>query len=484
MSLTAAISPMTLRQLQQVSLTYLTRPTATGWCVIVGFCLLLVAVVSLNAGEVDGNAAYTQTLSILVLISCLCVWPATALKNQLTWQFANPRSRLIPGYAAPHVAVWLIAHLSISLFLPYAIALWLDVSGLFFAAWCTLVITLIIMGENSSYFSWLLFAPILLTSSASVTSLDVSGWIQGEGYRRFLAATAIFICGLLTWRRLSSFMKLDEEDPRYDIPAWGMANNQSARPFRLAMSAAENSGGDGELAASSSHLDQMLRRASAWPTWRRLRVVAARRFDLKLVGRAMAIFAAIALLRWKMGHSMPLTVESWESAIHILPIVVLMAGLTPCVLMAKRIPQMASEKLLPMSNRTYADALLINAAISSLQSWAAALAVAAFFTYAIPWEGLDPPALSRAVSYLLISAAGLIATFGTAAYFSVFDGIFGAVVASVVGILATLVLQSFWFTLLPHESEITAFVGAAAFATGGLWLANHARSAWRNKELP
>jgi len=472
---------MTFRQLQQVALTYLTRPTTTGWCIIVGFCLLLFAMVSLNAGEVDGDTAYSQLLSILVPISFLCAWPATALKSQLTWQFANPRSRLTPGYAAPHAIAWMIEYFSVSLLLPYAIALWLDVSGLFFAAWCTLIISLIILGDNSSYYSWLLFAPILLTSSSSLTNAELSRWILGEGHRPLLAAAAVLLCGLLTWRRLSSFMQLDEEDPRYDVPAWGLANNQSARPFRLAMNAAEN----GDSAASSSHIDPMIRRATAWPAWRRLRLVVAQgRSNFKVIGRAMIILGAIALLRWKTGREMPLTAELWDSVIHILPIVVLMAGMAPCVLMARRIPQMASEKLLPMSNRTYADALLLNAAISSLQSWAAALAVAAVFTYAIPWEGLDPPTLSRAVSYLLISAAGLIATFGTAAYFSVFDGIFGAVVASVVGIFAILGLQAFWFTLLPHESEITVFIWAAVFTTGGLWLANHARSAWRNKEIP
>lgn len=476
---------MTFRQLQQASLTYLTRPTTAGWCVIVGFCLLLFAMVSLNAGRSDDDSAHVQVLSLLVPLSFLCTWPATALKSQLTWQFANPRSRLTPDYAAPHSAVWLIAYLSVSLLLPYAIALWLDISGLFFAAWCTLIISLIILGENS-YYSWLLFAPILLTSRFSLTTLELSRWILGEGYRPLLAAAVILICGLLTWRRLASFMQLDEEDPRYDMPVWGLANNQSARPFRLAMNAAENSvGGNGELAASSSHFDQALRRAAAWPAWRRLRLVVAQgRINLKFITRAMIIFAGITLLRWKTGHGMPLTAESWESVIHILPIVVLMAGMAPCVLMARRIPQMASEKLLPMSNLAYADALLINAAISSLQSWAAALGVAAAFTYAIPWEGLDPPSLSRAMAYMLISAAGLIATFGTAAYFSVFDETFGAVVASVVGILATLVLQAFWFTLLPHESQIAVFIWAAAFAVGGLWLTNQARSAWRHKEIP
>lgn len=475
---------MTLRQLQQVAYTYLTRPNAWGWFFALLYAGISAIVLGLLVDDEPRNILRLGDILFALLLFSI-VPPVVCRRHALAWQFAHPRAALTPGFAAPHLAIVAAAAILCMLIAPIAIASATSASSSFCLAIAAMGVLISVNPRTLAS----LAGPLFLGGKYLENHFDVGPWINAEGYRLSLLIAVAAGSWLLILRGILRDATGREEGPRILPVVWSGTNDHSARPFRAAKQAlADAQSSNMELALASRRIDRAIarlaRHSDALP-WRKLRL-ASSQLNPALSGSLIGafVFAAIFLNRGFTSSSSPeLSQEAWWTMARALPLVSFGAAMVPVAMLANHIPQMSFERLLPMSNAAYAASLLINPARTGAVLWLTFHIPVMLAAHVLPWKDFDPPSIATIAAYTAISWAGMTLTFGASACCTLAPNIGTALLTGLVSLAAMLSLPSYWQGLTRFDSRLPVIAATILCAIVGAFLIQHAYAGWRDKEL-
>lgn len=471
---------MTLRQLQQVAVTYVTRPNEWGWLFAVLYAI--AALYALSALAVARKPL--EFNDILFPLFLLGVAPVAACRQHaLAWQFAHPRAALIPGFASAHLAIVGIVALLSMLVLPLAVAYAAASSP-----WFTLAIVaagvLFAAAPNSIL---AMAGPLAILSVRAESYVNIAPWMAGEGERLYVMIAVTLGAWALTVRGALRAAKGREETAPWAPAVWSETDDRSALPFRTAkaMAAEAQTSGIG-AALASRRIDRSIARMRRWRgcNQRKLSLAMFPPLTAKLspVGLLTALVVFV-FMQPRSQTSFQLNEDSWETLVRVLTMISIFCALIPATALANRLPQMSVERLLPMSNAEYSAALLLNCARRSLYIWIIPHALVLFAACALPWHDVSLPSAGTMAAYVGISWAGMTLTFGATVCCLLAPNIFTVLLTAIVGFAAMFGLPAWWADLSSFDSRLPIAVAALLCFSLGAALIHHAFTAWREKEF-
>jgi hypothetical protein len=467
-----------LAQLKQVAINYVTRPTPLEWAM---YLILLPFLWTMST--VDRNEPQLLTALMSMPFAML---PAAAIKNQLRWQFAHPRVHLMPGFGAPHLAVaWMV--LVLFAVIAPLIAQWSSPHSLWPFLFCAALGAAIVQlpqqvaGLTTPLFLLWIFGKDHFDNAA------IADWLNAVGYRRPLLITGT----LLAWSAvLVAHLKLlrqREDDRGFQPPVLRDTGDRLSRTFRAAKERAASVESARRLDRSwwtSARIDRSIAAASKLPSWRRLDLAFTEPMPplTTLAGVSMTIVCWVMIIFARMEREGAWDGEQLRDLAFVSAILVAVAAVVPAINLSRRLPQMTTERVLPLSKRNYTNSILFVCLWRSARYWLALQLLAAIVVFALPWQGLEPVQPAHVIGYLAISLAGLTCACGVSWLFSLYSGFVPHLFAAAIIGAATMGLQIYWAHLLPHESQGAALVWAFLFTAIGIACALIARIEWRDKE--
>jgi len=472
---------MTLRQLQQVAIHHLSRPKPWSW--LLSVVLMLFALLSLVGWALNPPDASNRSLhDICFPVFALCLFPYFSFRQHaLLWQFDNPQAALLPGYRAPHLLFLLTAAVITMVIAPCAIAALASISPWFLLSACALVG----VGALFPSATALMTPLVILLFQVDLDGAFVRPWLLAEGFRlpALVAITAVswLIIGLHAFDASSgreegtrlplAFLK--RTDWRFGKTAEEKQLGPASRPHWL------------QLVWNSSRLDRQISRMRNAGIYAKVRVGITRAASDSSGGalQLIPVLAIAALIAWRSDDSFSFDQSNWEFVTSTLPFLTLAAALAPAVSLANRIPQMSFERLLPMTNQTFASALIYNALRSSVLWWLAAHAAALAALKFLPWEYLEPPSQSTMTVYAFLSLSCLLFGSGAALIGALTPGFLAAFLVGAPSVAVCIGLPGYWSSLRPGQSNAGVLIAAAFFAAVGVSLIALARTSWRDREF-
>lgn len=473
---------MTLRQLQQVAVTYVTRPNEWGWLFAILYAIVALYAVSSLAPSRE-PVRFSDVVFVLLLLGIAP--PVTCRQHALVWQFAHPRAAVMPGFAGAHLAIVGIVAVLSMLVLPLAVA---HATGS--SPWFTLAIVaagVLFAAAPNSILAMTGPAMIISTRPETENFINVGPWMAGEGERLYLLIAVTAGAWALTIRGVLRAATGREETAPWAPAVWDGTNERSAQPFRAAKALAADAQTSGMGAAlASRRIDRLIARMGRW-RGRNPRKLTLAMFP-PLAARVhpagpLTGLAVMVVMLFKYNSPFQLNEDSWKTLVRLLPMISLFGALLPATVLASRLPQMSLERLLPMSNSEYSAALLINCARRSLFVWLVPHALAFIAMFALPWQDASLPSAGTITAYVGLSWVGMMLTFGATACCLLAPNIFTVLLTALIGIAAMFGLPAWWADLSGFDSRIPVAL-AALFCFGvGAMLIHHAFIAWREKEF-
>ncbi|QDT76219.1 hypothetical protein [Lacipirellula limnantheis] len=471
---------MTLRQLQQVTIHHLSRPKPWSW--LLGAVLMLFALYSLADWVSNPPGTTSLTLPTLIFpVFALCLFPYLQVRQHaILWQFDNPQAALLPGYRTPHLLFLLVVAVITMAIVPCTIAALASISPWFLLAVCALLGAGLLFPSMTG-----LIVPFIILFQLDLDAAFVKPWMLAEGFR----LPVLVAIAAVSWRTIGlhafdassgreegtrlplAFLK--RTDWRFGKTAEEKQLGPASRPHWL------------QLAWNSSRLDRQISRMRNAGVYAKVRTGIARTSS-NAPGGALQLVPLLAIgviILWRSEESISFDQSNWEFMTSTLPFLTLAAALAPAVSLANRIPQMAFERLLPMTNQTFANALIYNALRSSIRWWLVAHAAALAALKFLPWEYLEPPSQSTMTVYVFISLSCLLFGNGAALIGALTPGFFAAFIVGAPSVAVCVGLPGFWSSLNPGQSNMGVLIAAAFFAAVGVSLIALARTNWRDREF-
>lgn len=473
---------MTLRQLQQVALTYVTRPNEWGWLFAILYAIVAVYAVNSLAPSRE-PVRFSDVVFVLLLLGVAP--PVACRQHALVWQFAHPRAAVTPGFVGAHLAIVGIVAVLSMLVLPLAVA---HATGS--SAWFALAIVaagVLFAGAPNSLLALTGPAMALSTRPDTENFIDVAPWMAGEGERLYLLIAMTLGAWALTIRGVLRAATGREETTPWAPAVWGGTNERSAQPFRAAKALAADAPTSGIGAAiASRQIDRIIARMARWRGRNQRKLVLAMFPPVAAKFYPAGVLAGLAVMvvmLFKYEAPFQLDQDRLEALIGLLPMISSFGALLPATVLANRLPQMSLERLLPMSNSEYSAALLINCARRSLLIWLVPHALVLVAICALPWQDVPLPSAGTMAAYVGLSWAGMTLTFGATACCLLAPNIFTILFTALIGIAAMLGLPAWWADLSSFDSRIPVALAALLCFGVGVMLIHHAFIAWREKEF-
>jgi len=458
-----------LEQLKQVGMTYITWRWM--WFIIP---LILLVVPGLLVGQ-------DSPPGIILGFPCMMglIWFTAVAK----WQFANPRSRLLPGYTQPHL--WVFGMILLLMFVISPILLSAR-QGM--SPWGPLAFTLLLGG--CSLVAYLLgrgifVIPAILIFFSGFPGPTQAFWFGDTAATSVIHILLVLIGGGMVSHCLWSLAQLTEEMDEYQVlPIGGMQLSRVER--------AEQRRLIGRQIKKAKFLgwfsDRWLDRGFANATNGSTASLAQYGFA-RSPGYFSACFAGIAyflygMLMMQFGFVRGMSsseVQNHPPTMFILFAVLLPVAMVGMILMQHR-PRMAQELLRPADRTSYLDSLLFAMAKRSALLWVCllgALWFLAFATDTLPKENQT----SLILKFITLSFAVQIPAFGL----SLRLGLWGSQFIYMFGMYAVVALQmgviSLWWRYLLERGWPTLVLLILVNIALGLGIIAWARRKWLEAEL-
>jgi len=466
-------------QAKQVALTYLTQR----WLLLLPGLILLTTIVAYATILAGGKGAehLQMTLGLSFPIVMGFIWLASIAK----WQFANPRARLLPGFAGPHLGVLGAVFFLILLANPFCLAWARGLSTLGVLAYALLLGGCALWGMQPG--RGILILPAMTIFFSCMTDAGMQFWFavpnQFAGLHGVMAAAGgAMVVGWL-WR----LSRLNEEMDDYQIIPLGMPEGYSRleraeqRKLLGRVSARRNL-----MQALADRWHDRLHHLSAGPKSRSRLLQYG--FG-HLSGVAQALIAGLGFVAYGMVLSQLTLMQGGRTGplFGFVGIAIQMASVIPAftagTLMMTRLPRMFQELLRPATRAEYLDRLFLALAKQSGWLWLALLIgslAMVVSTGAFPEENLP----SLVGSYALISLAAQVPTFG----FSLWLARKGSMWRIILGLYAAmlfhgLVLGAWWVGRKHFGDPIIVLIATVMLLVVGTKMVAWARRAWLRTEL-
>jgi hypothetical protein len=467
-----------LAQLKQVAITYVTRPTPLEWLVIVGMPLMWLGI--LHAQAESNFMPFLAGLALGVSVN-------NRASDQLHWQCAHGRAALLPGFKMPHLAAAWATTLIVTAMVPLLFCQSEHHSVWAVIASATIGAALTWNSKAASSIYWPVFIAVIFGRDY-FDEAAIANWANAVGYRLYVLIAGTLLAWIALVVRDLAVVRQREDDRTYKAPVAGETSERLSRTFRIAKERAASIESARQLERSwwtSTRINRGIAAAPRMSTWRRLNFVYAEPTSLSSTWGNIAICVIIGGTFFVQEFRRQ---DAWaaEQLPHLSYWAAFLSAFCvamPATPLVKRLPQMTAERLFPLSNQAYANAILLVYLWRCTKLWLLLQAAVAFVVFALPWQRLEPVAIADFASYLAIAIAGLACGCGVCALFSLFYGLGPLLFAATIVAASTLGLQIYWTNLDPHESQTAALVWAGIFTAIGIGSAAIARIEWRNKEF-
>jgi len=466
-------------QFEQVALTYVTRRWLAFGLVapFVGVALFMMLATLENSSKLAGFAARSLAVPLFVVI------PLLVLHAKI--QFAHSRAKLVPNFAAAHLAiVALVAFCSLVVY-PVAIAFATGLDPLGAMAYALAISLPAMWGCQFNRGSLFVVSFLLMLSVMGEWTLN--WWLMPEPADRLwhLLIVAVGWIGIATWlRRLD---QLGEESDDYEVPPI----LKSERPSRAEHVATSN------FAAKQFSRNRLLSGTSDWwlahirpgpvhPDWRSGRRNGRRLLAYGLSGQPAwmsALFLGIVMLLVALVMSQLTFLGGPSTRRAVVPLMyglLLVPGLAPLTQLVQHRPRLPGMLLFPMTRTDLIDGLLVTIARGVVLNWLALVLVFALIFTAFPEEQIAP---STAAVFLLLSAALTVVSFGLGVQFATWEGAIKRTLAfaACLGVLFAMFMA--WWQERQLIGDVPFVLLAIFLAAIGAWIIARARTKWLHLEL-
>jgi hypothetical protein len=467
-----------VEQTRQVGVTYVTHRWAA---LITLVALVLVIVPNLIAaisrrGPAEGAPAY----GFLVGFPALFVTMFLVLHAKA--QFANPRARLMPGFAGPHLAALGGAVLGLVVLYPLVIAWCTRIDPLGIVALTLAIAAPYAWAAHANRMAWML-VPLAVFYSL-MTERGVRWWIVDAPTHRLLNLIIIAGGGALLAAWVWRLTRLHEEADDYRTPMSWPASRKAGT----------------EVPEQRRLIAEQVRRnrLMSWigDTWharlggyhghRRMRLARLLRYGFgsipaELHAMSLLLIAiAPALLVTQLGYISDESSPVPGVLLITAQFAILMPGMVVGQLLARRRPRLAGELLLPISRREWADGLLVASASNALVWWLTFNAGLILMVWPILGNRITPAIVAM---FLLLSAAIALVLFGIALRTAFWNSLalrLGVIIVAFIALMAPLAV---WYGLHDRYGDWPFVAISLALGALGAGLVAGARRAWLNLEL-
>lgn len=355
-------------QLKQVALTYVTRRSL--WLVALGGLLTLtpIAILALMHGSAPQFPVQLAATAIAFPTAIL----SFVLVTQAKWQFCNPRARVVPGFAGPHVAV--ILALGALAFGVYPVLLaaagrW-NVLGI--SACAAIIAAGSIRSMHGGRFSDGIVA--ILAFLSLMTEQGRGFWVVQNQSSAVAAAHAAILVGawlaLAAWVRRLTTMREEDDDFVIPVQAYqGSASRMERTHSARAVARAIDRNRWSRFVSDAWH-DRLARVRRAASTSERQRLL---RYGFspspEWIPSAFAALSFLVVYLLMARTTLIPRNRGADGIMPMLPTMVLMPSLMAAGLLALRRGKMAQELLLPLDRGAYVDGLLWAVARFTLIIW-------------------------------------------------------------------------------------------------------------------
>ncbi len=467
------------RQLTAVLLTYATRRAMQlilgGGGIIYALAIFVLAMVT------DSRTALPERVDAAFFILAFPAgFIAYLLATQAKWQFVDPRARLLPRFATPHLAVILGVALVGLLFMPGLAAIASRLSLLGYLAFNIAFAASFIWSIHGSGLATIVFMIMMFTLwSDQVRSL----WILPSCVAQYFPLHLIvFVAG---WAAFAAWLlrlsRLNEESDDYNIPVQA----QYGSATRMERSQASRN---------------ILRHKFANGLWKggpsdwwhdRLRNYRTRSFRERqrlfrygfaaIPAELNALWFATVMLVILVINSRTAASEATRAlTFGALAPMVFLPAMFPGLSLAMRRARLTQELLLPLSRTQFINGVFLELARQTLVAIIAMLAFAIIALVALP---ADFPETSRLLAGLVLLAAVQPYFFGVATYSARWQSAMARLVIAMAAMMPVFMACSFALIMLQRTGPLPTLLIAAAVFPVGVLVAAKSRQAWLNAEL-
>lgn len=462
-----------------VLLTYVTRRSMQ-WAVGLGGVVYALLIFAMAMSQQPRNDFQPSSGGQVCMVA---MFIAYLLVSQAKWQFVDPRAKLLPNYARPHLAV-LLAFAVVGLFfvaLLAAISARLSIVG---CLACTIAL--------ASSFIWALHANS--GSGTLISMLIFFGIMTSERVRNFwllpesvaqyfplhLAVLTAGWVAVAAWLRRLPRMTEEAEDYNISMAAQSgsatrMERTQANRNLlRNKLSNGLWNGGPsdwwhdkliGYQARSTSDRQRLFRYG-----------FAPAPFEFSMCSMAAVMVAMALLLRWQESNA----AVPWGFNIGSLAPLAFIPALMPGLILATRRARMSQELLLPLSRARFVDGILLEMARVTVVSLTALAVVGLGLVWLIPIDYPDTPKVLAAIAVVLAVQPYF---FGANVYAALWTSAVARLGVMMLGVILPLLACIGAISLLKYHGPTWPLVIAAMVLPLGLAVVAKARRKWLNAEL-
>jgi len=470
------------RQIWQVVMTYLTHR----WTLVaisLGAAAVMVPQLAMLLSSkgpppLGFNPAGSMLVMPLFFLPMLLVAQAKA-------QFAHSRSRLVPGFAGPHLLVLGIILVLFVLLYPMLVSTSNRTDLLGTLALALTIAAATTLGVHFNRFSILLVAMIAFFST--MTSAGSEWWFTPSASAKSLHVLIVAVGGVSLAGWLWRLSQLREElDDFQTMMQW----RGSRRP-------------DTEVAESRRVVAEQMRRQklTAWVSdwWlagmggyhggRSLGRARALRFGFMqpgwLLGITMAtMFYVLTLFMSKYGYLSSKPGPRTSNEFGPMTFYLMFGGLMPGVMLgehlAHRRPRVAGELLFPMKRREYINSLLVACLWNSASMWLAFSVIMVLLTWQVAPSQFT---LSTLGMLWLLSGSTAFASGSVGMRTAVWPSQLKRMFFMWLTMVAMMPALPGWQILRGKLGDRPFVLVSLLFIAAGLWMLSRARRAWMNLEL-
>jgi hypothetical protein len=467
-----------LELMEPVLLTYATRRSMQ-WTVGLGGTFYLLMTIAQAMSRRSPNDAYRGEGSSLAFMAMAIAY---LLASQAKWQFVDPRARLLPRFARPHLAV-LLGLLFIGLFLMpllTAIVARLSITGCLACMIALASSFLWAWQSNSGVWTLVGMALYFGMMSEKVRAF----WLLPASVEQYFPLhVAVLLAGwgaIVAW--LARLARMTEEDDDYNIPiqaqsgsATRMERTQANRNLlRNKLSNGLWNGGPsdwwhdkliGYQARSTSDRQRLFRYG-----------FAPAPFEFSMFWMAAVMVAMALLLRWQESNT---AIPGGFNIGSLAPLVFIPA-IMPGQFLAMRRARMAQELLLPLSRAQFVDGILLEMARVTIVSLTALAVVGLGLVWLFPFDYPDTPKVLAAIAVVLAVQPYF---FGANVYAALWTSAVARLGVMMLGVFPPMLACVGAISLLKYHGPTWPLVIAAMVLPLGLAVVAKARRKWLNAEL-
>jgi hypothetical protein len=409
---------------------------------------------------------------------------AYLLVSQAKWQFVDPRARLLPGFARPHLLVLTALAVIGILLAPLleAIAARLSVVG--YLAFTTALASSFIWAMHANSGPGTMLSMLLGFSMMSERVRYF--WVSPESVERFFPLHATVL--LAGWAAIAAWLRrlvrMTEESDDYSIPiqaqsgsATRMERTQASRNIlRSKLSNGLWNGGP-----SDGWHDRLIH-YHARTIRDRQRLFrygfAPQPFEYSVCWTALWMTTVTLLIRWQSSSA---DVALAFNAGSLAPFVFFPA-LMPGQFLAMRRARMTQELLFPLSRREFVDSVLLELARVLVLSFAVLGAVALLLVNVIPFAPFDFP-ISKVLAAFAMVAAVQPFFFAVNVYTALWNSALARLGIMMAAMMPLMAVTTGAILPLKYRGPTLTLGIAATVLPLGLWFVAKARHKWLNAEL-